>query len=179
MCPTNAIVAPYTVDAKRCISYLTIELDDDIPEALRPLMGNRIYGCDDCQLVCPWNRYADITEESDFYPRQVLHGKRLIDLFAWSEATFLRHTEGSPIRRIGYEKWQRNIAVALGNAPYSSEIVDALQQALKKVSDRVDRHIQWAIAQQLARKSNLGKDTPLRQQDRLIRIVQKGLPRDA
>ena len=179
MCPTNAIVAPYTVHAKRCISYLTIELDDDIPEALRPLMGNRIYGCDDCQLVCPWNRYADITEESDFYPRQVLHGKRLIDLFAWSEATFLRHTEGSPIRRIGYEKWQRNIAVALGNAPYSSEIVDALQQALKKVSDRVDRHIQWAIAQQLARKSNLGKDTPLRQQDRLIRIVQKGLPRDA
>ncbi len=134
ICPTNAIVAPYKVDARRCISYLTIESDKDIPEGLRPMMGNRIYGCDDCQLVCPWNRFADVTSEEDFHPRQVLHGQSLNALFGWSEETFLRNTEGSPIRRIGFEKWQRNIAVALGNAPYDEQSILLLKERRGSVS---------------------------------------------
>jgi epoxyqueuosine reductase len=180
ICPTNAIVAPYKVDARRCISYLTIESDKDIPEDLRPLMGNRIYGCDDCQLICPWNRYADITEEEDFHPRKVLHGQSLATLFSWDEATFLSNTEGSPIRRIGFEKWQRNIAVALGNANYSEQTVNALQTNLGKVSDKVDRHISWALAQQENKKVGLAlEEKANRQQKRLTRAVEKGLPRDA
>ena len=180
ICPTNAIVAPYKVDARRCISYLTIESDKDIPEEFRPLMGNRIYGCDDCQLICPWNRYADITSEEDFHPRKLLHGQSLLTLFSWDEATFLKNTEGSPIRRIGYAKWQRNIAVALGNAPYSEDIYAALKHQLGKVNQQVDRHITWAIQQQAQKRS----DTALnqkhsRQQQRLARAVEKGLPRDA
>jgi epoxyqueuosine reductase len=176
ICPTNAIVAPYKVDARRCISYLTIESDDDIPESLRPLMGNRIYGCDDCQLICPWNRYADVTTEADFHPRQVLHGQSLNTLFSWSEETFLKNTEGSPIRRIGFEKWQRNIAVALGNAPYNETSIALLKEKRGMVSDRVDRHIDWALDQQLNRKIDIQES---RQQKRLIRAVEKGLPRDA
>ena len=180
ICPTNAIVAPYKVDARRCISYLTIESDSDIPEEFRPLMGNRIYGCDDCQLICPWNRYADITDEEDFHPRKLLHGQPLLTLFSWDEATFLKNTEGSPIRRIGYAKWQRNIAVALGNAPYSEEIYAALERQLGKINEQVDRHITWAIKQQAEKRD----DTALnqkhsRQQQRLTRAVEKGLPRDA
>ncbi|BCO20764.1 epoxyqueuosine reductase [Alteromonas sp. KC3] len=177
ICPTNAIVAPYKVDARRCISYLTIESDSDIPEALRSSMGNRIYGCDDCQLICPWNRFSDITTEEDFHPRQVLHGKSLNTLFSWSEETFLANTEGSPIRRIGYEKWQRNIAVALGNAPFNEMSIQLLIQRRGMVSDLVDRHIDWALAQQQAKASSETDAT--RQQKRLIRAIEKGLPRDA
>jgi epoxyqueuosine reductase len=118
-CPTGAILAPYQLDARRCISYLTIELKGPIPEPLRPLMGNRIYGCDDCQLVCPWNRFAQLTREGDFHPRQSLEAATLIALFAWDEAEFLHRTAGSAIRRIGHPSWLRNLAVALGNAPPS------------------------------------------------------------
>ena len=126
-CPTGAIVAPYTVDARRCISYLTIELEGAIPEEFRPLLGNRIYGCDDCQLICPWNRFSQLTDEDDFSPRAALHAPQLIDLFNWTEEKFLRITEGSAIRRIGHLRWLRNIAVALGNAPYEDGIVLALR----------------------------------------------------
>jgi epoxyqueuosine reductase len=139
-------------------------------------MGNRIYGCDDCQLICPWNRYADVTTEADFHPRQVLHGQSLNTLFSWSEETFLKNTEGSPIRRIGFEKWQRNIAVALGNAPYNETSIALLKEKRGMVSDRVDRHIDWALDQQLNRKIDIQES---RQQKRLIRAVEKGLPRDA
>ncbi len=179
ICPTNAIVAPYKVDARRCISYLTIESDKDIPEEYRPLMGNRIYGCDDCQLICPWNRYAEITSEDDFHPRQVLHGQSLNTLFSWSEETFLANTEGSPIRRIGFEKWQRNIAVALGNAPYNKDSIRLLETRKGCVSDRVDRHIEWALSQQYKKDEAHQAAQLNRQQQRLIRAVEKGLPRDA
>lgn len=180
ICPTNAIVAPYKVDARRCISYLTIESDNDIPEDLRPLMGNRIYGCDDCQLICPWNRYADITDEEDFHPRKLLHGQRLTTLFSWDEKTFLANTEGSPIRRIGYEKWQRNIAVALGNAASSEDTIIALQARLGQVSEQVDRHIIWALKQHKEiGKNSASSVTQNRQQLRLTRAIEKGLPRDA
>lgn len=175
ICPTGAIVEPYVVDARRCISYLTIEQKGAIPEEFRPLLGNRIYGCDDCQLVCPWNRYAQITDEADFHPRQQLQGKTLLELFSWSEATFLKHTEGSPIRRIGHERWLRNIAVGLGNAPYSSDIVAALQAQREACTEMVKEHIDWALAQQAEKKTG----QPDRQTLRLIRSVQKGLPRDA
>ncbi|HRY00298.1 MAG: tRNA epoxyqueuosine(34) reductase QueG [Rhodanobacteraceae bacterium] len=148
VCPTQAIVAPYSVDARRCISYLTIELHGAIPEDLRPLIGNRIYGCDDCQLVCPWNKFATPTPETDFLPRHDLDRSTLIDLFAWSEDEFLRRTEGSPIRRIGYERWLRNIAVAMGNAPRSEAIVNALASRREHPSPLVREHVEWALAQQ-------------------------------
>ncbi|GAA0373733.1 tRNA epoxyqueuosine(34) reductase QueG [Bowmanella denitrificans] len=175
ICPTGAIVEPYVVDARRCISYLTIEQKGPIPEEFRPLLGNRIYGCDDCQLVCPWNRYAQITDEADFHPRQQLHGKTLLELFAWDEQKFLKNTEGSPIRRIGFECWQRNIAVGLGNAPYADEIVASLQAARESASELVREHIDWALDQQAQRKPGQAD----RQTLRLIRSVEKGLPRDA
>ena len=148
ICPTQAIVAPYEVDARRCISYLTIELRGSIPEALRPLMGNRIYGCDDCQLVCPWNRYATMTTESDYLPRHGLDSPALLDLFSWTETMFLQRLEGSAIRRIGYECWLRNIAVALGNAQPSEAIIQALQQKLAHPSELVREHVLWALARQ-------------------------------
>ena len=148
ICPTAAIVEPYVVDARRCISYLTIEHKGAIPEALRPQLGNRIYGCDDCQLVCPWNRFAQITTEQDFAPRQGLDAARLVELFAWDEATFLKNTEGSAIRRIGHESWLRNIAVAMGNAPRSEAMVSALQQRLEHPSEVVREHVRWALARQ-------------------------------
>lgn len=149
VCPTQAILAPYTLDARRCISYLTIEHQGSIPLALRPLMGNRIYGCDDCQLICPWNRFAQTSPEADFAVRHGLDSARLCELFCWSEQTFMRKLEGSPIRRIGYERWLRNIAVALGNAPFSSTILALLQQKLVEVDNPlVQEHIQWAIDQQ-------------------------------
>jgi epoxyqueuosine reductase len=175
ICPTQAIVEPYVVDARRCISYLTIELKGAIPEEFRPLIGNRIYGCDDCQLVCPWNRYAQLTDEADFHPRQQLHGVELLELFSWDEEIFLRNTEGSAIRRIGFERWQRNIAVALGNAPCMPEIIDALEAAYDKSSELVREHIRWALEQQ-QQKQQTGNE---RQTQRLIRVVEKGLPRDA
>ena len=177
-CPTGAIVAPYTVDARRCISYLTIELDGEIPEELRPLMGNRIYGCDDCQLICPWNRFASLTDEKDFSPRAVLHAPELLDLFQWDEATFLRMTEGSPIRRIGHRRWLRNIAVALGNAPYEDRIVLNLEQRLGGDA-MVDRHITWAIRQQKQRRDALAVEVQPAGHKRLIRAIEKGLARDA
>jgi epoxyqueuosine reductase len=177
-CPTGAIVEPYVVDGRRCISYLTIELKTAIPEALRPLIGNRIYGCDDCQLVCPENRQAPLSIEADFQRRPQWQDQDLLQLFAWDEATFLRLTEGSAIRRIGFERWQRNIAVALGNAPYQSDITDALQKARAHCSALVLEHIDWALAQQ-KRKSWQAANLLPRATERLIRIVQKGLPRDA
>ncbi len=148
ICPTQAIVAPYQVDARRCISYLTIELHGSIPEELRPLIGNRIYGCDDCQIVCPWNRFARMTGEKDFNPRHQLNTQQLLDVFAWSEATFLAKTEGSAIRRIGHDRWLRNIAVALGNAPASPSIIEALKAKISHHSEMVREHVQWALDQQ-------------------------------
>lgn len=146
ICPTQAIVAPYQVDARRCISYLTIELHGPIPEQFRPLIGNRIYGCDDCQLVCPWNRFAKLSQEKDFHPRHRLNSQELIAVFSWTETEFLRYTEGSAIRRIGYERWLRNIAVALGNAPKSEIIKTALMTKLTHPSELVREHVQWALA---------------------------------
>lgn len=150
VCPTQAIIAPYLVDARRCVSYLTIELREAIPIELRPLMGNRIYGCDDCQLVCPWNKFAKHTQEKDFHPRHQLSSPDLIELFSWSEEEFLRKTEGSAIRRIGYECWLRNIAVALGNAPQNEQIVQALQTRLHNPSALVCEHVEWALQRQLS-----------------------------
>ena len=146
-CPTRAIVAPYQVDARRCISYLTIELRSSIPVELRPLIGNRIYGCDDCQLVCPWNRFAQLSGEADFQARQGLDSATLIELFRWDEAEFLRRTEGSAVRRIGHECWLRNIAVALGNAPSHPNITAALQERLSHPSEMVREHAEWALLQ--------------------------------
>jgi epoxyqueuosine reductase len=148
ICPTQAIVAPYQLDARRCISYLTIELRGPIPVELRPLMGNRIYGCDDCQMVCPWNKFAQPTQEQDFAPRHGLDAQKLIELFAWSEEEFLKKTEGSAIRRIGYECWLRNIAVALGNAPRSDAVMASLRTRVDHPSALVREHVAWALAHQ-------------------------------
>ncbi len=177
MCPTGAIVAPGVVDARRCISYLTIELKEAIPLEFRPLLGNRIYGCDDCQLVCPVNRTAPLTRQSDFHRRQQWQDQRLLALFLWDEPQFLRQTEGSAIRRIGYQRWQRNLAVALGNAPYQAEIIAALQQRASTAGAMVLEHIEWALAQQ--QQKQLQAEKANRQQQRLIRIIQVGLQRDA
>ena len=148
VCPTQAIIGPYQLDARRCISYLTIELRDAIPLELRPLLGNRIYGCDDCQLVCPWNRYAAMTHESDFFPRHHLDDISLLELFTWDEATFLHRMEGSAIRRIGYACWLRNIAVALGNAPPSALIIQGLQTRVDDSNEMVREHVRWALQEQ-------------------------------
>ena len=150
ICPTQAIVAPHQLDARRCISYLTIEHAGSIPEELRPLMANRIYGCDDCQLACPWNKFAQRSPLADFDPREGLSGATLIELFAWSEQTFLRRTEGSPIRRIGHERWLRNIAVAMGNALRKVDDLamrTALGARASHPSDVVREHVVWALAQ--------------------------------
>jgi len=146
-CPTGAIVAPYKLDARRCISYLTIELAGAIPEEFRRAIGNRIYGCDDCQLVCPWNKFARPSAEKDFTVRHGLDHAQLIDLFAWSEADFLEKTSGSAIRRIGYERWLRNVAVALGNAPSSAAVIAALNARAEHPSALVREHVGWALAQ--------------------------------
>ncbi|MES9962814.1 MAG: tRNA epoxyqueuosine(34) reductase QueG [Candidatus Sedimenticola sp. 20ELBAFRAG] len=146
ICPTQAIVAPYEVDARRCISYLTIELHGAIPLELRSLVGNRIYGCDDCLLVCPWNRFAQPTAEQDFMPRQGLESSQLVELFAWSEDEFLKRMEGSPIRRIGHQRWLRNIAVALGNADTTPEVIQALAEKRGHPSELVAEHVDWALA---------------------------------
>ena len=148
VCPTGAIVAPYRLDARRCISYLTIEHPGAIPTELRPLMGNRIYGCDDCQLACPWNKFAQAAVLPDFAPRAAFVGQPLVGLFAWTEEEFLRHTEGSPIRRIGHERWLRNIAVALGNALRQADdpaIRAALQARSDDPSPLVREHVRWAL----------------------------------
>lgn len=151
ICPTQAIVAPYRLDARRCISYLTIEHAGPIPMALRPLLGNRIYGCDDCQLVCPWNKFAQVSSLPDFDTRAGLSGQQLVHYFAWDEATFLRLTEGSPIRRIGHERWLRNVAVALGNALGATGdgvLASALQTRANHESALVREHVAWALAQE-------------------------------
>jgi epoxyqueuosine reductase len=148
-CPTGAIVEPYRLDARLCISYLTIEHSGSIPERLRPLMGNRIFGCDDCQLCCPWNRFASFTGESDFRPRHGLDTATLAELFAWSEREFLERTAGSAIRRIGHERWLRNIAVALGNAPPSEIAKQALEARRGHPSAIVREHVEWALSRQV------------------------------
>ncbi|MBT8440702.1 MAG: tRNA epoxyqueuosine(34) reductase QueG [Gammaproteobacteria bacterium] len=148
ICPTQAIVAPYQLDARRCISYLTIELSDSIPVEFRKAMGNRIYGCDDCQQVCPWNRFAKVSYEEDFMPRQQLDQSTLLELFEWDENSFLKKTEGSAIRRIGYFKWLRNIAIALGNQEKTPEVIKALQRKKSQTaSEMVSEHIDWALQQ--------------------------------
>ena len=151
-CPTGAIVAPYRLDARRCISYLTIELRGSIPEALRPLIGNRVYGCDDCQLVCPWNKYAQPSPEPDFAVRHGLDAAELVALFGWSESEFKTRTEGSAIRRISYACWLRNLAVGLGNAPYSARTVAALRQRADDPSPLVREHVAWALQEQERRR---------------------------
>ena len=151
ICPTQAFVAPWVLDARKCISYLTIEFDGVIPEALRRAMGNRIYGCDDCQLVCPWNKFAAQTREPDFAPRHQLDSITLATCFGWDEATFLARTEGSAIRRIGYSQWRRNVAIALGNADTSDAVVRALQSAVDDPSAVVREHVLWALAQHTQR----------------------------
>jgi epoxyqueuosine reductase len=144
-CPTQAFVDANVLDARRCISYLTIELRGSIPLELRPLMGNRVFGCDDCQLCCPWNKFSSATQEQDFTPRHQLDRAQLVTLFLWSEAEFLQHTEGSAIRRIGYECWLRNLAVGLGNATTSSAVVNALQARALHESALVREHVAWAL----------------------------------
>ncbi|MHB0926935.1 MAG: tRNA epoxyqueuosine(34) reductase QueG [Gallionellaceae bacterium] len=149
ICPTQAIVAPYRVDARRCISYLTIELKGSIPDELRPLIGNRIYGCDDCQLVCPWNNFAQVSVEPDFAVRHGLDDVGLIELFAWDEAEFNSKLAGTAIYRIGHEQWLRNIAVALGNAPKNAAVIAALKSRVEHPSEMVREHVAWALAQLL------------------------------
>ncbi len=158
VCPTGAITAPYRLDARRCISYLTIEHEGAIDEALRPLIGNRIFGCDDCQLACPWNKFARRTDEPDFRARNQLDQASLAELFAWSEEEFLQRTEGSAIRRSGHGRWLRNIAVALGNAPSTPEVLRALESR-RDVDDPVVReHVEWALARHAARRSAIAAD---------------------
>ena len=155
ICPTQAITAPYQLDARRCISYLTIEHQGPIPEELRPLMGNRVYGCDDCQLVCPWNKFAQLSSVPDFLPRHGLEHADLLTLWSWSEEDFLSKHEGSPIRRIGYESWRRNLAVGMGNALRSTglddgvreKIITGLKQVLSSASEMLKEHIEWALKQ--------------------------------
>jgi epoxyqueuosine reductase len=145
ICPTRAIVEPYRVDARRCISYLTIELKGSIPVELRALIGNRVYGCDDCQLACPWNRYAEVSAEPDFRVRHGLDDAQLVDLFAWSERQFHERMAGSAIHRIGFERWSRNLAVGLGNAPRSEAVIGALRSRADDASALVREHVAWAL----------------------------------
>ncbi|HBV77692.1 MULTISPECIES: tRNA epoxyqueuosine(34) reductase QueG [Vibrio] len=174
-CPTNAIVEEGVIDARLCISYLTIEFNGIIPENLRSKMGNRIYGCDDCQLVCPWNREADVTTQEAFHRKDIFQDASLISLFQWNEPDFLKNMEGSAIRRIGHQQWLRNIAVALGNAPFSESIIKVLESRLG-ISNVLDIHIHWALSEQRNKHKNLERNTKL---ERLVRIIGKGLPRDA
>jgi epoxyqueuosine reductase len=160
VCPTQAIVAPYELDARRCISYLTIELKDSIPLKLRPLIGNRVYGCDDCQLVCPWNKYAQYSGEPDFAVRNGLDDAALTALFGWSESEFKSRLAGSAILRIGYERWLRNLAVGLGNAPYSAHAVAALETRRDDASPLVREHVTWALGEQ-RRKHATMKAVPM------------------
>lgn len=179
ICPTQAIVKPYIVDARRCISYFTIESKAAIPIELRKKMGNRIYGCDDCQLICPWNRYAKLSMESDFQTRHSLNSISLLELFHWNEKAFLNNFEGSPIRRIGFNSWQRNIAVALGNAPFSKELLEVLKSKLSDATELVAEHILWAIDQQIDKNTNASSDECNDLDRRLINSITKSLARDA
>ena len=159
VCPTQAIRAPYQLDARRCISYLTIEHESAIPEELRPLIGNRVYGCDDCQIFCPWNSFARVTEEPDFNVRNGLDAATLVELFGWTEEDFDRKMRGSAIRRIGYERWLRNLAVGLGNAPASAEVIAALRSRAGHSSALVREHVEWALGEQRARQHGPAKAT--------------------
>ena len=147
VCPTDAFPSPYVLNAKKCISYLTIENKGSIPEEYRKPMGNRVFGCDDCQAICPWNKEAQTTKEKDFFPRHNLDSRELAELFLWSEEEFLLYTEGSPIRRIGYERWLRNLAVGLGNASHSEKIIDSLKSRESFPSSMVQEHVSWALEQ--------------------------------
>jgi epoxyqueuosine reductase len=151
ICPTDAFVGPYQLDARRCISYLTIELKGSIPQALRAAIGNRVFGCDDCQMVCPWNRFAKPTTQGDFLPRHGLDNSTLAELFRWSEEEFLLRTEGSPLRRAGYLRWLRNLAVGLGNAPSSIPVLEALKARREHPSELVREHVLWALDQHAQR----------------------------
>ncbi len=182
ICPTQAIIEPYVVDARKCISYLTIENDDAIPVTYRKAIGNRIYGCDDCQLVCPWNKYAEVTEEKDFFARQHMHNRSLLDLFKWTEGEFLKHTEGSAVRRIGYRKWKRNIAVGLGNQivqtrEQAEDVKNVLQNALDFPDEMVREHIAWALAEIKRSEHQLGEKSINRKTLSLARSVEKGMPK--
>jgi epoxyqueuosine reductase len=148
VCPTDAFPNPYELDARRCISYLTIENKGAIPVEFREPMGNRVFGCDDCQAICPWNKYAQYTQETSFLPRHGLENSDLLTLFQWSETEFLANTEGSAIRRMGYDSWQRNLAIGLGNAPSDIRIIEALTQRRESASALLQEHIDWALAQQ-------------------------------
>lgn len=152
ICPTQAIVEPYMLDARKCIAYLTIEYKGIIPEELRPGIGNRVFGCDDCQLICPWNSFAKTASIDDFNPRHGLDHVSLLDLWQWDEETFLKNTEGSPLRRTGYQSFKRNIAIGLGNAPYATDIVQQLQEGQTNHDELVNHHVDWAIQQQLKKK---------------------------
>lgn len=152
ICPTKAFVGPYVLDARRCISYLTIELKNAIPEELRAMIGNRVFGCDDCQIVCPWNRFAKETAENDFKPRHGLDNAGLAELFMWDEERFLASTEGSPLRRAGYERWLRNLAVGLGNAPSTVPVLEALNARRDYPSELVREHVEWALKQHAERQ---------------------------
>jgi len=154
VCPTQAITGPFQLDARRCISYLTIELRGSIPEEFRPLIGNRVYGCDDCQLFCPWNKFAQPSREADFAPRNGLDAATLVELFSWPESVWLQRMSGSAIRRIGYEHWLRNLAVALGNAPAVPAIIQALESRAADPSALVREHVNWALAQHTARSAH-------------------------
>ena len=156
VCPTGAIIAPHQLDARRCIAYLTIEHPGSIPVPLRPLIGNRIFGCDDCQLYCPWNRFAQRATLPDFAPRHELDRASLLELFAWNEADYLRFTEGSALRRAGFERWQRNLAVALGNGPSTPEAIAALTARRAGATAMVREHIDWALARLGAGESGAG-----------------------
>jgi len=154
ICPTQAFVGPNQLDARRCISYLTIELKGSIPEDLRAAIGNRVFGCDDCQLICPWNKFSQLSSETDFSPRHGLDNAELSELFMWSEETFMRNTEGSAIRRTGYEGWLRNLAVGLGNAPGTIAVLTALRSRQQHPSALVREHVAWALQQHTQRPAS-------------------------
>ena len=176
LCPTDAIVAPYKVDARRCISYLTIENDAEIPVELRTKVGNRIYGCDDCQLACPWNRYSSTTADDNFSPRHNLDQASLLSLFNWTEKEFDQKLQGNPIRRIGLERWQRNIAVALGNGKFSDNVITALEKKKLNASLMVKEHIEWAINQLNSSDNKTHSIQP--KTKKLIRSIKKMMPRN-
>ena len=157
VCPTDAFPEPYVLDARRCISYLTIEHKGSIPEEFREPMGNRVFGCDDCQAICPWNKEAQSTQEKDFSPRHKLDNRELSELFLWTETEFLKYTEGSPIRRIGYERWLRNLAIGLGNAPSTDKVLEALTTRKDYPSDLVQEHVAWALHQHKAAENGKRK----------------------
>lgn len=177
LCPTDAIIAPYRVDARKCISYLTIENQAAIPVELRSKMGNKIYGCDDCQLACPWNRFSSITIDDDFLPRNGLDHTSLVDLFNWSEEQFYQKLQGSPIRRIGYQNWLRNIAVALGNGETNDHVITVLHEKKSVANSMVAEHIDWAIEQLEQRKGKV--QTISNKAKKLINSIKKMMPLNA